>query len=97
MTIENLLMSGCGFSHENGCKSSWAKFQYTPSQLNNTQKMIQLIDKQTAMTATTDVAPFPGHSHCQFLIACSTLPPLLAHTASDQKLAVGMAWERGYY
>ena len=66
-------MSGCGFSHENGCKSSWAKFQYIPSQLNNTQKMIQLINKQTAMTATTDVASFPGHSHRQFLIACSML------------------------
>ena len=37
------------------------------------------------------ISLFPSHSHRQYLIACS----MYTHTASNQILAVGMAWERG--
>jgi len=44
----------------------------TPSQLKDTQ-MIQLIGKQTTMTATTDVALFPvcAHSSSYFSVSVS--------------------------
>ena len=38
----------------------------------------------------TCIASFPGLPTVQFLIACS----FLLHTASDQKLDGGKAWER---
>jgi len=41
------------------------------------------------MLCHINLASFPGHSHLQYLIACST--------ASNQILEVGTAWERDQY
>ena len=37
-----------------------------------------------------------GHSHRQYFIASTMKYPTVFHTRSDEILAVGTAWERGY-
>ena len=60
------------------------------------------VNKNINLGYSQDLASFPGLPRLQFLIACSMQkrrvpnpnPPFL-HTASDQKLEPGKAWERG--
>ena len=48
------------------------------------------VESESFAGDTIELALFPGRSHRQYFIASS-------HTGSDEILAVGTAWERGYH